>query len=58
MSIEPPDWYIQRCALRIIRGLDTALPGESESEPTNVFSLEAGRTRRATHEIFRRRGEQ
>jgi hypothetical protein len=58
MTIEPaPDWYIRYCARMVQQGLDPSLPIVPEAEPTNVHSIEAGRTRRATREMLRRRGE-
>jgi hypothetical protein len=57
MTIEPaPEWYIRYCARMAQRGLDPSLlPTAPEAEPTNVFSIEAGRVRRATREMLRRR---
>jgi hypothetical protein len=56
-SIElPPDWYLRRCQLMMAQGLDPSLPFEPETEPANVFSIEAARTRKAI-EICRQRGD-
>jgi hypothetical protein len=58
MTIEPPtDWYIRQTQLRIFRGESVELPIVPEAEPANVHSIEAARTRRATREMIRRRGE-
>jgi hypothetical protein len=58
MSIEPaPDWYLRAVTLRLLRGESVELPIEPEAEPTNVHSIEAARTRRATALMMRRRGE-
>jgi hypothetical protein len=58
MTIEPaPEWYIRAVTLRLSRGESVELPIAPETESTNVHSIEAGRTRRATREMFRRRGE-
>jgi hypothetical protein len=58
MTIEPPpDHYIRAATLRILRGESVELPILPESEPSNVHSIEAARTRRATREMIRRRGE-
>jgi hypothetical protein len=58
MTIEQPaDWYIRQMQLRIFRGESVELPIALEAEPANVHSIEAARTRRATREMIRRRGE-
>jgi hypothetical protein len=48
----PPDWYLQAVALKIMRGESVELP-VPETEPSNVHSIEAARTRRATREMKR-----
>jgi hypothetical protein len=54
----PPDSYIHAVRLRILRGESVELPFPAESEePSNVHSIEAARTRRATREALRRHGE-
>jgi hypothetical protein len=56
MSIEPPpDWYLRRCQLMIAQGRDPSLPIDPETEPKNVHSIEAARTRRATAQMMRSR---
>jgi hypothetical protein len=58
MSIEPaPDSYIRCCARMALQGLDPSLPIEPEAETTNVRSIEAARTRRATAQMMRRHSE-
>jgi hypothetical protein len=58
MSIEPPpDFYVRYCTRLALLGRDPSLPIEPETEPSNVHSIEAGRTRRTTREMLRRRGE-
>jgi hypothetical protein len=55
----PPEWYARVAALRLLQGLPAGLPAGLPLEPepdSNVMSIEAGRTRRATREL-RRRGE-
>jgi hypothetical protein len=47
----PPDWYIRHCERLVLSGQSAALPIEPEPEPSNVRSIEAARTRRATREI-------
>jgi hypothetical protein len=57
-AIEPaPEWYIRAVTLRLSRGESVELPIVPESEPANVHSIEAARTRRATREMIRRRSE-
>jgi hypothetical protein len=57
-AIEPaPEWYIRAVTLRLSRDESVELPIVPESEPSNVHSIEAARTRRATREMIRRRGE-
>jgi hypothetical protein len=51
----PPDFYVRWAMLRLIRSEPAALPLEPESEPTNVHSIDAARTRRATELVLRRR---
>jgi hypothetical protein len=48
--IEPPHWYLQAVALKIMRGESVELP-VPEAEPANVHSIAAARTRRATREM-------
>jgi hypothetical protein len=56
MSIAPPpDWYIHAVSLRLLRGEFVALPLDPEAEPSNVHSIEAARTRRATAQMMRGR---
>jgi hypothetical protein len=56
-AIEPaPDWYIRAVSLRLLRGESVELPIEPEAEPSNVHSIEAARTRRATAQMMRGRG--
>jgi hypothetical protein len=55
-SIEPPpDFYVRHCARMALQGLDPSLPVESQTEPPNVHSIEAARTRRATVLLMRGR---
>jgi hypothetical protein len=57
-AIEPaPEAYIRAVSLRILRGESVELPIVPEAEPANVHSIAAARTRRATREMIRRRGE-
>jgi hypothetical protein len=44
----PPDHYIRYCARMALQGVSVAQPIEFEAEPSNVYSIEAARTRRAT----------
>jgi hypothetical protein len=53
----PPDCYIRYCARLVLAGKDPPPLFNAEAEPTNVHSIEAARTRRATREMIRRRGE-
>jgi hypothetical protein len=55
MSKPPPAWYLHACARMALQGQSVAMPIEPETEPTNVHSLEAARTRRATELMLRRR---
>jgi hypothetical protein len=58
MSIEPPpDWYIRATQLKLLRGESVALPFEPETEPTNVHSIEAARTRRCIEILRSTRGK-
>jgi hypothetical protein len=57
MSVDPPpDSYIHAVRLRMLRGESVELPFPPE-EPSNVHSIAAARTRRATREALRRHGE-
>jgi hypothetical protein len=47
----PPDFYIRAVALRLLQGLPAALP--IEPEPSNVVSIAAARTRKATAQLLR-----
>jgi hypothetical protein len=49
----PPDWYIHAVTLRALRGEFVALPIAPNAEPTNIYSIEAGRTRRAVRRTLR-----
>jgi hypothetical protein len=51
-----PEELLTRHAARIALGLSGFVIKDPEPEPSNVHSLEAGRTRRATREMLRRRG--
>jgi hypothetical protein len=53
----PPfnDPYIHAISLRILRGESVELPIVPEAEPTNVHSIAAARTRRATREMGAKR---
>jgi hypothetical protein len=53
----PPDHYIRHCARVALQGVSVVRPLEPENEPSNVHSIDAARTRRATREMIRRRGE-
>jgi hypothetical protein len=55
----PTDPYLRHCHCQrlALLGRDPSLKLEPETEPSNVHSIEAGRTRRATREMLRRRGE-
>jgi hypothetical protein len=56
MSVEPPpDWYLRAATLRLLRGESVELPIAPETEPKNVHSIEAARTRRATALLMRGR---
>jgi hypothetical protein len=56
MSFDPPpDWYIRAMTLRLSRGESAALPYDPNAEPSNVVSIEAARTRRATEQMMRGR---
>jgi hypothetical protein len=58
MTIEPaPDWYLRYCVRLALQGLNPSLPIVPEAEPSNIHSIAAARTRRATREILRRRSE-
>jgi hypothetical protein len=50
------DAYIRYCARVALQGGDPSLPIEPETEPSNVHSIEAARTRKCI-EICRRRGD-
>jgi hypothetical protein len=55
-AIEPlPDFYVRYCARMALQGVSVALPIEREAEPSNVHSIEAARTRRATAQMMRGR---
>lgn len=51
----PPDHYIRHCARVALQGVSVVLPIEREAEPSNVHSIEAARTRRATAQVMRGR---
>jgi transposase len=50
-----PDWYVRWAACRTLQGLPVALPYDPDAEPSNVHSIEAARTRRATEQMMRGR---
>jgi hypothetical protein len=52
---EAPEWYLRRCQLMVMPGLDPSLPIEPETEPSNVFDIRAARTMRATRLLMRGR---
>jgi hypothetical protein len=52
----PPDWYLHHCERLALSGRSAGLPIEPP-EPSNIHSIEAGRARRATRGMIRRRGE-
>ena len=54
MSIEPaPAWYLHHCARMALQGVSVALPIVPEAEPSNVHSIAAARTLRATAQVMR-----
>jgi hypothetical protein len=51
----PPDWYLRYCQRMALQGMDPSLPIEPELEPSNVHSIAAAQTRRATALLMRGR---
>jgi hypothetical protein len=55
MSDDPaPDYYLRYVQRLLMQGLSAALPYDPD-EPSNVHSIEAARTRRATAQMMRGR---
>jgi hypothetical protein len=55
ITAPPPDYYIRAMTLRLSRGESVVLPCDPDAEPSNVHSIEAARTRRATEQMMRGR---
>jgi|HubBroStandDraft_6_1064221.scaffolds.fasta_scaffold2358434_2 hypothetical protein len=53
--LDRDEWYLRQAAIRALLRGEPALPLDPESEPSNVHSIEAARTRRATTLMMRGR---
>jgi hypothetical protein len=51
----PDDQYIRYCKRLALQGGNPSLPIDPATEPQNVHSIEAARTRRATAQLMRGR---